>query len=119
VNPATQVHVNTSTASWQVAPFWHAPAPSLAAQSSMSAQVAAVSMPVAHDDVPETVYPAAHVGAQVAPDASVLVQVPAKPLVGAPDASHGLAAQVAALKQELFLFWWAETLKCSNERSRC
>jgi hypothetical protein len=62
----------------------------------VAVQVAAASVPAVHEDVPETVYPEAHVGAQVDPDASVLVQVPTAPLVGAPDASHGLAAQVAA-----------------------
>jgi hypothetical protein len=60
-------------------------------------QVAAVSVPIAHDDVPEAVYPALHVGLQVLPDASVLVQVPTAPLVGAVDASHVLGSQVAAI----------------------
>jgi hypothetical protein len=69
----------------------------LVAHSSTSAQVAAVSVPALHDDGPETVYPEAHVGWQVLPDASVLVQSPAAPLRGAVAALHGSAAQVAAV----------------------
>jgi hypothetical protein len=76
----------------QVTPLWVA---QLVIISAL--QVAAVSMPAEHNDVPEMVYPEAHVGAQVLPDASALVQSPTVPLVGAPDASHGLAAQVAAV----------------------
>jgi hypothetical protein len=71
--------------------------PLLVAHSSTSAQVAAVSVPALHDDGPETVYPEAHVGWQVLPDASVLVQSPAAPLRGAVAALHESAAQVAAV----------------------
>jgi hypothetical protein len=76
---------------WQVDPDASAPSQSptaplagaVAASHESAAQVAAVSVPVVHEDVPETVYPAAHTGWQVLPDASVLVQVPAAPLGGA------------------------------------
>ena len=60
-------------------------------------QVAAVSVPLLHDEVPDTVYPVAHVGWHVAPHASAFVHVPTPPFVGAADASHGLGPHVAAV----------------------
>ena len=59
--------------------------------------VAAISVPALHEDVPDTVYPALQVGWHVNPLASELVQSPATPFVGATDASHGFAEQVAAV----------------------
>jgi hypothetical protein len=64
------------------------------AGQATAAHMAAASVPVKHEDVPETAYPAPHVGWQADPDASALVQVPAPPLAGAVDASHGHAATV-------------------------
>jgi hypothetical protein len=58
-------------------------------------QVAEVSVPALQDDVPDTVYPELHVGWQVDPLAREFVQSPAPPLVGAAEASHGFAEQVA------------------------
>jgi hypothetical protein len=55
--------------------------------------MAAVSVPAVHKDVPETVYPVSHVGWQVDPDSSALVQVPAPPFIGALGASHALGSQ--------------------------
>ena len=59
--------------------------------------VAAVNVPRKHELVPDTVYPELHVGWQVDPLASELVQSPAPPFVGAADASHGFAEHVAAV----------------------
>ena len=59
--------------------------------------VAAVNVPKEHELVPDTVYPELHVGWQVDPLASELVQSPAPPFVGAVDASHGFAEHVAAV----------------------
>ena len=59
--------------------------------------VAAVNVPKEHELVPDTVYPELHVGWQVDPLASELVQSPAPPFVGAADASHGFAEHVAAV----------------------
>ena len=60
--------------------------------------VAAVSAPALQDDVPDTMYPALHVGWHVDPLARELVQSPAPPFVGAVDASHGFAEHIAAVK---------------------
>jgi hypothetical protein len=62
----------------------------------LATQVAAVSMPVMHDDVPVTMKPLLHIGAHVVPDASAAVQVPIVPLLGAIDASQ-LAVQFAGV----------------------
>ena len=59
--------------------------------------VAAVKVPVLQELVPDTVYPELHVGWHVEPLARELVQSPAPPFVGAADASHGFAEQVAAV----------------------
>ena len=59
--------------------------------------VAAVNVPAVHDEVPDTVYPALHVGWHVDPLARELVQSPVPPFTGAADASHGFAAHVAAV----------------------
>ena len=48
--------------------------------------VAAVRIPVEQPLVPDTVYPTLHVGWHVDPDASVDVQFPTPPFVGAVDA---------------------------------
>ena len=53
-----------------------------------SVHVAAVRVPRVHELVPETVYPESHVGWQVDPLASELVQSPTAPFVGAVDASQ-------------------------------
>ena len=58
------------------------------ASHGIAEHVAAVSVPALQDDVPDTVYPELHVGWQVDPLASELVQSPAPPFVGAADASH-------------------------------
>ena len=63
----------------------------------VTAQVAAVSVPALHELVPDTVYPALHVGWHVDPLARELVQSPTPPFVGAADASHGLGPHVAAV----------------------
>ena len=63
----------------------------------VTAQVAAVSVPALHELVPDTVYPALHVGWHVEPLARELVQSPTPPFVGATDASHGLGPHVAAV----------------------
>ena len=60
--------------------------------------VAAVNVPKEHELVPDTVYPELHVGWQVDPLASELVQSPAPPFAGAVDASHGFAEHVAAVR---------------------
>jgi hypothetical protein len=59
--------------------------------------VAAVSVPREHELVPETVYPALHVGRHEAPDASAAVQLPFAPFAGAALASHGFGRHVAAV----------------------
>ena len=76
------------------APFVMAPD----ASQGLTEHVAAVSVPALHDDVPDAVYPASHVGWHVDPLARVLVQSPTAPFVGAVDASHGFAEHVAALR---------------------
>ena len=53
--------------------------------------MAAVSVPVVHDEVPLTVYPKLQIGWHADPDARVAVQSPTPPLAGALLASHGLA----------------------------
>jgi hypothetical protein len=50
-----------------------------------------VRAPAKHALLPDSVYPLRHVGAHELPLASVAVQSPASPFVGAADASHGLA----------------------------
>ena len=60
--------------------------------------VAAVNVPKEHELVPDTVYPELHVGWQVDPLASELVQSPAPPFLGAADASQGFAEHVAAVR---------------------
>ena len=52
-----------------------------------------MSVPVAHDVLPDTVYPVLQVGVHVAPLARALPQPPFAPLVGGADASHGFAAR--------------------------
>ena len=59
--------------------------------------VAAVSVPREHELVPETVYPALHVGRHEAPDASAAVQLPFAPFAGAALASHGFAVHEVLL----------------------
>ena len=56
-----------------------------------------IKAPALHEDVPDTVYPELHVGWHVDPLANELVQSPTPPFVGAVDASHGFAEQVAAV----------------------
>ena len=51
---------------------------------------AAVSVPVLHELVPDTLYPLLHVGWHVDPDANELVHDPTPPLVGAVDASQSM-----------------------------
>ena len=62
------------------------------ASHAFAEQVAAVSVPELHEDVPDTVYPELHVGWQFVPDVSSVspVQLPPAPFVGAAEASHGL-----------------------------
>ena len=60
--------------------------------------MAAVRVPAVHELVPLAVYPESQSGWQVAPEASVAVQVPTAPLVGAADASHEFAEHVAAVR---------------------
>jgi len=67
------------------------------ASHGFAEQVAAVSVPALHEDVPDTVYPELHVGWHVDPLPRELEQSPAPPFVGAADASHGFAEQVAAV----------------------
>jgi hypothetical protein len=67
------------------------------ASQGFAAHVAVVSVPELQDDVPDTVYPGLHVGWHVDPLASELVQSPAPPFEGAPEASQGFAAHVAAV----------------------
>ena len=67
------------------------------ASHGFAEQVAAVSVPVLQDDVPDTVYPELHVGWQVDPLAREPVQSPAPPFVGAEDTSHEAAEHVAAV----------------------
>ena len=67
------------------APFVMAPD----ASQGLTEHVAAVSVPALHDDVPDAVYPASHVGWHVDQLARELVQSPTAPFVGAADASHG------------------------------
>ena len=57
--------------------------------------VAAVSVPRLHEDVPDTVYPALHVGWHVDPLPRELVQPPTPPFVGGAEASHGGASDGA------------------------
>jgi hypothetical protein len=88
---------------WQVDPlareFEQSPAPPFEgapeASQGFAAHVAVVSVPALQDDVPDTVYPELHVGWQVDPLAREFVQSPTPPLVGAAEASHGFAEQVA------------------------
>jgi hypothetical protein len=47
-----------------------------------------LSVPAAHDRLPEIVYPLLHVGVHEAPLARLAVHVPATPFVSAADASH-------------------------------
>ena len=54
----------------------------------MAWQVADVSDPVVHDELPLGLYPELQVGWQVDPEARVLVQSPAAPFAGGLDASH-------------------------------
>eukprot|EP01047_Picozoa_sp_COSAG01_P086689 COSAG01_NODE_19609_length_1000_cov_1.744728_2_plen_112_part_01 len=54
----------------------------------LALHVAAASVPVVQLDVPETVYPALHVGLQDAPDARLDGQLPLPPFAGAALASH-------------------------------
>lgn len=61
-------------------------------------QVAAVSVPRLHEDVPDTVYPESHVGWHVEPLARELVQSPAPPFVGGAEASQKFAEHVAAVR---------------------
>ena len=53
--------------------------------------LAAVSVPVVQELVPDTVYPKLHVGEQEASLARVAVQLPTAPFVGAVEASQGSA----------------------------
>ena len=55
-----------------------------------------VSVPALHDLDPDSEYPALHVGEQLDPLASELVQPPPPPFVGGADALHGFAEHVAA-----------------------
>ena len=67
------------------------------ASQAFGEQVAAVSDPRLQEDVPDTVYPALHVGWHDDPLTRELVQSPTPPFVGATDASHGLGPHVAAV----------------------
>ena len=67
------------------------------ASHGLGPHVAAVSDPRLQELVPDTVYPALHVGWHVEPLARELVQSPTPPFVGATDASHGLGPHVAAV----------------------
>tara|TARA_B000000557_G_scaffold75252_1_gene59960 strand:+ start:144 stop:395 length:252 start_codon:yes stop_codon:yes gene_type:complete len=57
-----------------------------------------VKIPREHDVCPESVYPSSHVGVHVEPLASVDVQSPTPPFIGATDASQLLAKHDAAVK---------------------
>ena len=70
---------------------------SLEAVHGFAEQVAAVSVPALHDDVPDTVYPELHVGWHCDPLNNELVQSPTPPFVGAAEASHGFAVHVAVI----------------------
>ena len=59
-------------------------------------QVAVVSVPALHDDVPDTVYPELQVGVHDEPCARVEVQLFKAPLEMAPDASQELHAPVSS-----------------------
>ena len=61
------------------------------ASQARGIHVAAVSVPVLHDVIPDLTYPVSQVGVHVLPDANVPVQSPAPPLLGATLALHGLA----------------------------
>jgi hypothetical protein len=58
------------------------------ASHGFAEQVAAVSVPALHEDVPDTVYPGLHVGWHVDPLANELVQSPISPFKGTVEASH-------------------------------
>ena len=61
-----------------------------------------VTTPAEHDVRPFTTYPDLHWGAHNIPLASVAVQLPIPaPLAGTADASHGLAAHVAGVREPL------------------
>ena len=92
--------------------------------------VAAVKIPVLHELVPDTVYPALHVGWHVDPLARVLVQSPTPPFVGGVDASHGFGEHVAAVKvpalhelvpdtvyPELHVGWHVDPCRSADEQS--
>jgi hypothetical protein len=90
---------------WHVDPlareFVQSPAPPFAGDAEAShgftEQVAAVSIPALHEDVPDTMYPALHVGWHVDPLARELVQSPIPPFEGGAEASQGITEQVAAV----------------------
>ena len=66
--------------------------PSLASDEAThgsGGHVAAVSVPRLHEDVPDTVYPALHVGWHDEPIPRELVQPPTPPFDGGAEASHG------------------------------
>ena len=60
--------------------------------------VVAVSSPAAQVVKPLGVYPMTHVGRHAEPLARASVQSPTAPLVGAFEASHGLASHVAGVR---------------------
>ena len=64
------------------------------ASHGFAEHIAAVSVPVLHDDVPDTVYPELHVGWHVEPLAKELGQSPTPPFVGGADASHVVGTDV-------------------------
>eukprot|EP01047_Picozoa_sp_COSAG01_P109394 COSAG01_NODE_38272_length_491_cov_10.145408_1_plen_88_part_00 len=59
--------------------------------------VAAVSFPSMHDVFPDTVYPAVQVGAQLDPEARLVVHVPLAPLAGTAEASQDFAVHAIVL----------------------
>ena len=59
------------------------------ASQGFAEHVAAVSVPALHEDVPDTVYPALHVGWHDEPIPRELVQPPTPPFDGGAEASHG------------------------------
>ena len=68
--------------------------------------VAAVKVPKEHELVPDTVYPALHVGWHVDPLARELVHVPTPPFAGAADASQkgaGTITLISMLEDEIEL----------------
>jgi hypothetical protein len=87
---------------WHVDPLAReleqSPAPPFAgaedASHGFAEQVAAVTVPALHEDVPDTVYPELHAGWHVDPLPKELVHVPTPPFVGAVEASQYSFTQI-------------------------